>query len=101
MEPTTITLETPLTRGDMQITAITLRQPTVGALRGVSLRGVIDMEVAAITTVLPRITEPALIEAEVARLDPADILQCGMVIASFFVPKGLLQEAKAQAGFPA
>ena len=37
--PNTVTLETPLKRGDQTITAVTLRKPASGELRGVALAG--------------------------------------------------------------
>lgn len=99
-ESKTITLETPLTRGENKITSIVLLKPTVGALRGISMRSILDMDVNAIATALPRISEPPLIAAEVDRMDPADLLQAGMVLASFFVPKAVLEEAQAAGSFP-
>lgn len=95
-----ITLETPLTRGETKITALELRKPDSGALRGCSLRGLLDFQAEDIIKVLPRITEPALTEVEAARLDPADLLQAGVVIAGFLLPKQALEQAKAAAGYP-
>ena len=39
----TITLDTPLTRGETEITELRLRKPTSGELRGVSLADVLQM----------------------------------------------------------
>lgn len=82
-----ITLEAPLQRGEQTITAITLRKPSAGELRGLSLVNLIQMEVSALTTVLPRITTPVLTTEEINRLDLADLMQLGTEVAGFLVPK--------------
>lgn len=94
-----LTLETPIKRGEVEITSITLRKPDAGALRGVSMRGLLDMQVDDIVKVLPRISEPPLIDAEANRLDPADLLQAGVVIAGFLLPKRALEEAQQAAAY--
>jgi hypothetical protein len=95
-----ITLEAPITRGETTITALELRKPNAGALRGISLRGLLDFQADDIVKVLPRITEPALTDHEAARLDPADLLQAGAVIAGFLLPKRALEQAQEAAGYP-
>lgn len=95
-----ITLETPIARGETQITALELRKPNAGALRGCSLRGLLEFQADDIIKVLPRVTEPALTEAEAARLDPADLLQAGSVIAGFLLPKRAMEQAQAASGYP-
>jgi hypothetical protein len=87
MEQNVITLETPLQRGEQTITDITLRKPSAGELRGLSLVSLLQMEVTALTTVLPRITNPALTSDEINRLDLPDLMQFGSEVASFLVPK--------------
>lgn len=83
---TTITLNTPLTRGDKQITAVELRKPNAGALRGLSLLSIGQMDIDALTRLAPRITSPALTEAEMRQLDIADLFQIGQEIAVFLLP---------------
>lgn len=93
MSTVKITLDTPIARGDTQITVITLRKPNVGALRGVSLSDLLQLDVTALTTVLPRITEPTLTAHDVSQMDPADLVQLGGEVAGFLLPmaaKGLL-----------
>ena len=82
-----VELDTPLTRGSQSVTEIQVRKPKSGALRGVSLTDVLQMDVGALTRVLPRITEPALSEAEIRDMDPADLVQLGGVVAGFLLPK--------------
>lgn len=83
----TVELDTPLTRGSQSVAEIHIRKPKSGALRGVSLTDVLQMDVGALTRVLPRITEPALSEAEIRDMDPADLVQLGGVVAGFLLPK--------------
>lgn len=86
MSTKTLTLQSPITRGDKNIAEITLHQPNVAAMRGVSMRAVLDMQVDAIATVLPRISEPKMLEREVDNLALPDLLQAGILVASFFLP---------------
>lgn len=95
-----ISLETPFKRGETEITAIELRKPNAGALRGVSLRGLLDFLTDDIVKVLPRITDPALTDHEAARLDPADLVQMGVVIAGFLLPKQALEQNQEAAAYP-
>lgn len=82
-----ITLETPLVRGTTTITEVTLRKPISGELRGVTLLDLAQMDVLALRKVLPRISTPTLTDAEVGRLDPADLMQCGVAVSSFLLTK--------------
>lgn len=88
----TVELDAPFQRGSQTVTELQIRKPKSGALRGVALTDVLQMQVDALTRVLPRITEPALSEAEVRNLDPADLVQCGGVVTGFLLPK----KAKAE-----
>ena len=85
--PSGITLETPLKRGDQAITSIWLRKPAAGELRGIALADLLRLDVAALITVLPRITSPALTSDEINRLDLPDLMQLGSEVAGFLVPK--------------
>jgi len=84
---TTITLDTPIPRGDTTIEQIELRRPRAGELRGVQLVNLLHMDVAALEVVLPRLTSPALTRQDVAALDPADLTQFGMEVAGFLLTK--------------
>lgn len=85
-----ITLDTPIKRGDQTIDSIELRKPNAGELRGLNLTDLLQMDVAALQKVLPRISSPSLTEADVAGMDPADLMQCGSKVAGFLLPKGTL-----------
>lgn len=86
-KPTTITLDSPIKRGEQNITEIQLRKPASGELRGVSLADLLQMDVQALTTVLPRITTPTLTTQDVQALDPADLVQLGGGVVGFLLPK--------------
>ncbi|SDG22318.1 Phage tail assembly chaperone protein, E, or 41 or 14 [Onishia taeanensis] len=83
----TVELDSPITRGKQTVTEIHVRKPKSGALRGVSLTDVLQMDVTALGKVLPRITEPALTDGEIRDMDPADLVQLGGVVAGFLLPK--------------
>lgn len=83
----TVTLETPIKRGSLTIDKVTLRKPTAGELRGVSLAELLQMKVDALQTVLPRITTPMLHKQDMASLDPADLVNLGTVVVGFLLTK--------------
>lgn len=89
MKMNTVTLDTPIKRGETTITEINVRKPQSGELRGLNLNDILQMDVNALTKLLPRITSPALTEAEASALDPADLVQLGHEVGSFLVPKKL------------
>lgn len=55
MNQNTITLDTPIKRGESEITVVTINKPNSGALRGASLRGLLDFQTDDIIKVLPRV----------------------------------------------
>ena len=94
--PNTITLDTPIQRGTQTITEVTLRKPSAGELRGTSLQALCNLDVDALSKVLPRITSPMLTDADVARMDPADLVQMGAMFAGFLAPKAALAILSSQ-----
>ncbi|CAB5719376.1 Phage tail protein E [Delftia tsuruhatensis] len=82
-----ITLDVPLRRPGGELVKVLVRRPNAGALRGLSLVELLHMNVTALQTLLPRVTEPMLHKAEVLQLDPADLVTLGTEVASFLVPK--------------
>jgi hypothetical protein len=89
----TITLDEPLKRGDSQIEQVTIRKPSSGELRGVSLAALGELDVTALQRVLPRITNPTLTQQDVANMAPADLMQCGVAVAGFLLKKSMRREA--------
>ena len=82
-----IELDTPIKRGKSDVDEITVRKPLSGALRGVALVDLLNMDTRSLQKVLPRITEPALTEADCRDLDPADLLQLGTAVSNFLLGK--------------
>lgn len=91
---TTIVLDTPLKRGEQEIVELTLRKPSSGELRGLSLVRVGQMDVDEIRKLIPRISSPVLIDAEVDQLDVADLMEVAAAIGNFLLSK------RQRAAFP-
>lgn len=68
----TVTLSAPILRGETEITEITVRKPNVPALKGLKLMDLMQSDVNAVATLLPRITQPMLTKADIDRLDVVD-----------------------------
>ena len=85
----TMTLNQPVTRGETTITQLSLRKPDVGTLRGQKMTDILQMDVNALSKLLPRITSPALTEVDIGAMDPADLMQLGQEVAAFLLPKKL------------
>ena len=92
-----IPLDTPIKRGEQNITEITLRKPAAGELRGTSLSALLQMDVDALTAVVPRISAPTLTQADVRAMDPADLVQIGGALAGFLLQRGLKPDASQSA----
>lgn len=92
-----IPLDEPITRGDQRIDSIRVRKPGAGELRGLKLTDVVQMDVASMQILLPRITEPTLTGADVASMDPADLLNVAGEVVVFFVGKAERMDASPAA----
>ncbi|MNF13999.1 Phage tail protein E [compost metagenome] len=64
-----------------------------GELRAVTLMDLSLMDVLALRKVLPRISTPSLTDHEIGRMDPADLLQCGVAVGSFLLTKSAKEAA--------
>lgn len=82
-----VVLDTPIKRGETEVSKVAVRKPNSGELRGTSVTDVLNMDVNALFKLLPRITTPALTENELMQLDPADLLQIGQEVSYFLLPK--------------
>lgn len=96
MTTATITLDTPIKRGEQTIETITLRKPSAGELRGTQLHDLAMMDVGALSKVIPRISDPILTPAEIHGMDPADFMQCAAEVAGFLTPKAALAQLASQ-----
>lgn len=81
-------LDRPIQRAGQTIDFLHLRKPTAGELRSLSLVAVLQMDVDALATLLPRISTPTIHKPEVMAMDPADLLACGIVVSGFLQQKG-------------
>ena len=87
-----VTLDVPIKRPGGDLCKVLVRRPNAGALRGLSLVELLHMNVTALQTILPRITEPMIHKQEVAQIDPADLVALGTEVAAFLVPKAQRKE---------
>jgi Phage tail assembly chaperone proteins, E, or 41 or 14 len=87
-----VELDTPILRGKTEITSVTVRKPQSGALRGTRLQALMDMDVNAMMTVLPRVTTPALTAQEIAEMDPADLVSLSVEVVTFLLKKSVLSD---------
>lgn len=88
----TVELDTPILRGKTEITSVIVRKPQSGALRGTRLQALMDMDVNAMITVLPRVTTPALTTQEIAEMDPADLVSLSVEVVTFLLKKSVLSD---------
>lgn len=87
-----VELDEPVKRGQTAISTITIHRPRSGALRGVNLIDLANLNTTALMTVLPRITQPSLTKEEVSGLDPADLTALGVEVAGFLAQKKVKAE---------
>jgi len=86
-----ITLQTPLQRDKEKVTEISLRKPKAGEMRGLQLTMILQMDVATLQKLLPRVTEPALTPAELDQMDIDDFSALAFEVLGFF--GGSMREA--------
>jgi hypothetical protein len=83
---TTVTLGTPIPYGDKTLAEITLRRPKAGDLRGIKLARLEEVDIDTITTLVPRIAITPVSPAQLAELDPADLVELAAAVVGFFAP---------------
>lgn len=83
-----VTLSVPLQRGETSISALSIRRPKSGELRGLSLQDIMTTDIVAMLTLIPRVSEPPLTADEANSLDPADLSEIAGTIRGFFMTKG-------------
>ncbi|MDH2369483.1 phage tail assembly protein [Providencia rettgeri] len=88
----TITLDEPITRGATTVTEVVVRKPNSGALRGVRLAALMEMDVDSAILVLPRVTVPALTKAELLMMSPADMVNLTKELVLFLLPKSVTMD---------
>lgn len=88
----TVDLESPIMMGTLEIKSIEIRKPNVTALQGVKIADLLNGDVTAICTVIPRVSTPTLTKSQINQLDPADLVQIGGVLVLFLQPKSVRVE---------
>lgn len=88
-----VDFDTPLKRGETVIDRVTLRRPLGGALRGVKLVDLYNLDVVAVSKVLPRISEPVITEAEYLTMEAPDCAAIAGEIVAFLLTKKQRDEA--------
>ena len=80
-----VTLNTPIVRGNQTITSITINDTIkqAGSLRGLRLVDVLNFDYTAVSTLLTRVATPALTGAEIASLETGDFVALCEEIAPF------------------
>lgn len=76
-------------------TEIMVRKPGSGELRGLKLTELIQLDVASLETIAPRITTPVIMKGAI--LDPADLMQLGGEVMDFLLPKSAKDAVSPQA----
>jgi hypothetical protein len=87
----------PIERKGETITEVAVIEPSAGALRGIKLTQLLQMDVTTLGLLLPRITQPALLPDEVAALKPVDLMKLANEVVLFFVDPADLAAAEGQA----
>lgn len=83
-ESKTVHFTVPIKRGSGKIKSVALRKPHSGELRGLNLMDVLQVNMDALATLLPRITDPTLTKSEIGTIDPADLISLGAAVSLFF-----------------
>ncbi|AZV77878.1 phage tail assembly protein [Parasedimentitalea marina] len=86
-----VTLVEPVQIDGEDVFEITLRKPKTGELRGLALTSILQMDVGALTKLLPRITQPPLNESQIADLDPKDFTDLAGKTMLFFIKQEQLE----------
>ena len=81
----TVKLARPIAREGGEVGEVTIVEPNAGSMRGLKLSNVMQMDVTAMLTLLPRITKPVLEIAELEQMGPRDFSQLCQETVLFFV----------------
>lgn len=87
----TVTLGTPIVRGETSIEKINVKKPKAGELRNLTLQDILSTDVTALLKLIPRVTDPPLTQVEADNLEPEDLSEIGGTIRGFFMTKMELQ----------
>ncbi|QUG76383.1 phage tail assembly protein [Erwinia sp. E602] len=93
-----VTLNTPVTRGNQKIATITITDTIkqAGSLRGLRLVDVLNFDYDAVSTLLTRVASPSLTAADIAALDTADFVALCEAITPFLTKAAPSVSASAE-----
>lgn len=95
---TTVPLEHPIRRGETTINEVTVRKPVAGELRGLNLQDLARSDVNALIAIIPRISEPTLIQQEVEALEVEDLAAFGSAVFDFFTTSAMRAQIETLLG---
>lgn len=79
-----LTASEPIEIGSQIVTSLHVREPTIFDLRDLRLTDVLQMEMNAMCTLLPRVTKPEISSAQLSQLAPYDFVSlCARVVLFF------------------
>lgn len=90
-----VTLQEAVQVDGAPVTQVVLRRPNVGQLRGLSVNEIMQLDVAAMLKLLPRISAPPLSAAALEGMDPADFAELSIRASLFFVKRRAAEAAEA------
>ncbi|WP_218644495.1 phage tail assembly protein [Thiomicrorhabdus cannonii] len=70
--------------GGKEVDKVTLRKPMAGELRGLNMLDLVRMDVTAIGTVLPRISDPLISADDFSTLECENLMELASEVAGFF-----------------
>lgn len=82
-EKNTVKLSTPIEIDGINVTKITLKSPTAGECRGTNIMELLQLNVTAVSALLPRISTPALTPIMLSKMPLSDFAKLGMVLIYF------------------
>ncbi len=85
----TVKLDSPIKRGETKIEEIKLRKPKAGELRGLAIADLLNMDVNAVSTLLPRISDPILTKPDVEALETENLVLLAGETTNFFIPESM------------
>ncbi|WP_001095943.1 phage tail assembly protein [Acinetobacter baumannii] len=85
----TIELDKPIKMGSIEIAKLDIRKPNIMALQGVKITDLMQGDVSAICTVIPRVSSPTLTKAQINQLEPSDLAQIGAALILFLQPSSV------------
>lgn len=80
-----VDLDEPIVRGEQTISKLRIRKPGAPEMRGLSMLSLIQMDMVAVQTILPRISDPILTAADIVKMDGADLFAAATEIAGFLL----------------